>query len=90
MKRYKNIAATFLMIGILTLGSSFANAGILINDFNGSERTKTEQPCTNPDEKIDYGILINDIIGILINDFTGILINDVRTTTVDCGILIND
>lgn len=74
MKKLNNIAAAFVMMAILILGTTAANAGILVSDATGSE-TKTSQTCTVPDEKTDWGIMINGIVGIMINGFGGIMIN---------------
>lgn len=95
MKNLKKLLATVTLTGIIILGTTNAQAGILINDF--ASKGNTNEPCTakvenkvdNKDSKYDYGILINDF-GILINDF-GILINDfIKGGQQNCGILIND
>lgn len=87
-KLIKGMIPTTGLIAILAFGTTFANAGILINSL----KTETEQPCTEPTTKVDSGILINSFTGILINSLTGILINssvDTSTTPTNCGILIN-
>ncbi len=90
MKNLKNKVAAIALTMMIAMGSTVANAGILINDRNGSGFKNTETCSTNEDKK-DWGILINDLVGILINDLVGILINDLKDSApVNCGILIND
>ncbi len=90
MKNLKNKLAAIAFTLMIAMGSTVANAGILINDRNGSGFKNTET-CTTSEDQKDWGILINDIIGILINDLGGILINDLKDSApTNCGILIND
>jgi hypothetical protein len=85
MKKLNNIAAAFVMMAILILGTTAANAGILVSDATGAETTSST--CTST-EKADWGIMINGIIGIMINGLGGIL--DIKTSTpTNCGIMIN-
>lgn len=79
----KNLFTTIALAGILTLGSTIANAGVLISDF----APITTNPCSQQ-TKQGTGVLISDIVGILISDFTGILISD-ATAPVNCGIINN-
>lgn len=85
MRKLKTKLMTTAMMLILALGTSVANAGIIIADFDGGD-----QPCNQPTEKVDSGIIIADIIGIIIADLTGIIIADASEPTVNCGIIIAD
>ncbi len=91
MKNLKNVAATIALAGIIMIGSSVANAGIIINNgsFSGKS-TKTTQQCSEKSEKSDWGIIINNIVGIIINNFGGGIIIDNATERQDCGIIINN
>ena len=86
MKYLRNILAAVVMSAVLSVGSVYANGGILITDI-----TETNDPCVETDK----GFIkeSSDFIGILINGFTGILINgatDTSDPSETCGILIND
>ena len=90
----KKTITTIALATIITLGSTFANAGILVSDVSGT----TNDPCTVKNTK-DTGILVSDFVGILVSDFTGILVSDFTgilvsdrpaPTPVNCGILVSD
>ena len=80
----KKTITTIALAAILTLGSTFANAGVVVNSVGGS----TNDPCTVKSTK-DTGILVIDLVGMLVTDFTGILVVDFKApVTVNCGILV--
>lgn len=92
MKNIKNFVAGVALAGILSMGVSTANAGILMADATGMENPN---PCSEKQEvKVDSGILVTGF-GILVTGFTGILVTgaaaDTKTPTqTDCGILMTD
>ncbi len=88
MRNLKNTLAAFTMMFVLAFGTTFANAGIIIAGFNEKSTTKSEQPCTQPSEKEDWGIIIAGV-GIIIAGFTGIIIaGAAEAPTTECGIII--
>ncbi|MGH9945665.1 MAG: hypothetical protein ACRD6X_00520 [Pyrinomonadaceae bacterium] len=96
MKNLKNTFAAFTMITVLALGTTFANAGILIGDFGGRGETKDSKKdvptaCKEETKSDLMGILISDLTGLILN-LTGILISDAKGDggVVNCGILIGD
>jgi hypothetical protein len=87
MKNLKKIATTMALAGIIMMGVTSAQAGLLMSDFMGGT---TEQPCT---DKLDEGIIVNDIVGIIVSGLTGIIVNDFSPNTcenVNHGILMSD
>jgi hypothetical protein len=86
----KTLFRTIAFATILTIGATFANAGLIISDLNGAD---PKVPCTEKTDATNWGIIISDLTGIIISDFTGIIISDatgdVPPTDV-CGIIISD
>lgn len=89
MRNLKNTVAALTMIAVLTFGTTFANAGIIIAGFNEKSTTKQE-PCREPGEtKERGGIIIAGITGIIIAGLTGIIIAGAADTPQEnCGIII--
>ena len=83
----KKTIATFTLAAIMTFGTTFANAGLLVSDFAGG--TTQPDPCKET-VKVDSGIIITDIVGIIITDLIGIIITDAVDVPVNCGIIITD
>lgn len=93
MKNFKNLFAAIALVAVLTLGTSMANAGIIINSF-GEDECPTESVAGEKDGIIINsftrdGIIINSITGIIINSVTGIIINSFGEDEKPCGIIIN-
>lgn len=90
MKNSNSKVAAFVMMAILVLGTTSANAGILVSDVTKIE-TKTSQTCSTTEEKPDWGIVIHNLVGIVIHNLVGILVSDSKTSTpIDCGIVIHN
>lgn len=86
MKKLQNVFAAFALVTVFALGTSMANAGIIINSFG------EDDPCTASDGTFAAdkdGIIINSLTGIIINSLTGIIINSAAEVPSDCGIIIN-
>ena len=80
----KNTIAAFALTAIMAV-SAFANGGIIVSDFNAPK-----DPCKET-VKVDYGIIVSDVIGIIVSDFTGIIVSDFKGgSTVNCGIIVSD
>jgi len=74
MKNLRNILSAGTLIAAIALGTTFANAGIIINNRNAQADTKSESSKTEVFSKA--GIIINNVAGIIINNRTGIIINN--------------
>ena len=59
MRKLRGFIPTTVLVAVLTLGTTFAHAGILIN---GSSVASTSDVAV-----ANLGILINGLLGILIN-----------------------
>ena len=88
----KNVFTTIALVGILVLGSTVANAGLLVSDFAPT----TTNPCSEQTTKQGTGILVSTFTGILVSTFTGILVSTV-TAPANCtatngfgGLLVSD
>ena len=79
------------LTAILMMGTTFANAGIIVTDA-----ADQPAPCTDTKIKVDSGIIIagaTGIIvagftGIIVAGFTGIIVAGATNDTVDCGIIV--
>jgi len=93
MKNLKNTFAAFTMMAVMALGTTFANAGIIIagRTADGDKQTQKTEQCTNQTEvKNDLGgIIIAGFVGIIIAGRTGIIIAGFgEESVVNCGIII--
>ncbi len=79
MKNLKKLATTLALSGIIMMGVTNTQAGLLMSDFAGGG----EQPCTI-DVSVDNGIIVNDLTGIIVNDLAGCNTNSL------IGLLISD
>ncbi len=98
MKNLKTFATTMALAGIIMMGVSSANAGLLMSDFTGGTN---DVPC-GTNEKVDSGILMSDATGIIVSGFTGIIVSgftgiivsgvkgDNNCVKVDNGIMLAD
>jgi hypothetical protein len=89
MKNLKKFATTLALAGIIMMGVSSANAGIMLADLVGGNN---DQPCST-EVKVDSGIIIGGLTGIIIGGFTGIIIGGLKDNNcvkVDSGILMSD
>ena len=55
MKKIKGLVATFALAGIIMMGVSSANAGVMLSDYTGTNNTPA--PCK---VKFDRGFLVSD------------------------------
>lgn len=92
MQTIKKTIAAITMTGIILLGTSFANAGIIIlGAKEQSSGSKTTQQCseTSGPSKANSGIIILGFTGIIILGLTGIIILGAKeSTATNCGIII--
>lgn len=90
MRKLKSIAATATMMAVIVLSTTFANAGIIVAGFDrDTTKTTSEQPCTEPTEKPDWGIIVAGFTGIIVAGFTGIIVaGAVETPSTECGIIV--
>jgi hypothetical protein len=94
MKSIKNIIAAFLMVGVLSVSSAFAD-GIIVGDRSDGIIVG-DKACTATNDGIivgdKAGIIVGDIAsvvgGIIVGDFYGILIVDGSTSS--CGTQAKD
>ena len=90
MRNLKNTVAAITMMAVIVFGSTFANAGIIVAGFGDeTEKTTTEQPCTEPTGKTDWGIIVAGATGIIVAGFMGIIVagaTDAPNT--ECGIIV--
>ena len=92
MKNLKKIATTLTLTGIIMMGVTSANAGLLMTDFAGGDNN---QPCTTEkiDINVDSGIIMSGLTGIIMSGLTGILMSDFSPNTCeqsDFGLLMVD
>ena len=93
MKNCKKIIATLTMVGIIMMGVTATNAGILMSDFTGADNNPA--PCSLDNSKGDFiGIIVGGFTGIIVGGFTGVSVepvnNDEICVRVDSGILMSD
>ena len=83
----KKTITTITLAMVLTLGTTFANAGIIVAG-KGSVPPKTE-PCSQPTDKSLGGIIVAGFTGIIVAGFTGIIVaGKGDTAPVNCGIIV--
>jgi hypothetical protein len=93
MTNLKNLLATITLLAVIVLGTTSANAGLLMSDFSNSGNG---DPCTeNGDVKLDMGIIVAGITGIIVAGRTGIIVAGKDGIIVagkdgasDCGIIV--
>ena len=88
MRILRGFIPTTIIAAVLMFGTTFANAGIIVQGFDGTP-TKTEQ-CTEPVEtKMDWGIIVQGLTGIIVQGLTGIIVQGVLADEpVECGIIV--
>ena len=70
----KKTLTAITLAAVLTLGTTFANAGIIITNVS-----EGPAPTTCADNgKGFYGIIITNIVGIIITNIAGILVSDAK------------
>lgn len=76
MKATKRLVTIGMLIAVLSLSSTFANAGIIVN-FDGQTRQSTESRCQATDfdskSRLARGVIVN-LTGVIVN-FTGVIVN---------------
>lgn len=83
----------FVLAAVLMLGVGTANAGILMTD--GFKDT-TPQPCTEPDTRVDNGVIVTGLTGVIVTGFTGVIVTGFTGVIVtgavdtqeDCGVIV--
>jgi hypothetical protein len=77
----KNTLATLTLIAVMTFGTTFANAGIIVGGL-----TSGDEPCT---EKSNVGIIVGGFTGIIVGGFTGIIVGGAQADGTEvCGIIV--
>ena len=81
----KNVFTIIALVGILVLGSTVANAGLLVSDFAPT----TTNPCSEQTTKQGTGIIVAGFTGIIVAGFTGIIVAGLtEDVPVNCGIIV--
>ena len=97
MKNVRNMLMSASMTGILLMGSTFANAGIIVAGFRSdSDSKQPADPCTTStvSKKSTTGIIVTDgiivagIAGIIVAGIAGIIVTDAPSTPQNCGIIV--
>lgn len=84
MKNIKNIIATLVLVGILSVSSTFAKGGLLLSDFAGDGQN-AQQTCVEDKESKDWGVIVY-LTGVIVY-LTG---NDSQTKegNTNCGVIV--
>lgn len=69
MKNLKNIFGWITLVTVVTLGTTFANAGIITAGRTSADRTIKSDPCSTT----NTGIITAGLTGIITAGFTGII-----------------
>lgn len=90
MRNLKSIAAAITMMTVIAFSTTFANAGIIVAGFDrDTTKTTSEEPCTEPTGKPDWGIIVAGYGGIIVAGFVGIIVaGAVETPSTECGIIV--
>jgi hypothetical protein len=81
MKTLKNLFAAVTLVAVLTFGTTFASAGLLISDLTGGNGA---DPCKEGAASVT-GVIITGFTGVIITGFTGVIITGAAD---DCGVII--
>lgn len=81
MKNLRNLFTAFTLVAVMTFGSTFANAGLLISDAP----TQQDEPCTDKGGFLDKMV---ELAGIIITSRNGIIITSGADKDETCGIII--
>lgn len=84
MKNLRNLMTGFVLAAVIMFGVGTANAGILMSDF----KETTPQSCTEPETKIDYGVIVTGLVGVIVTGFTGVIVTGAVDTQTDCGVIV--
>ncbi len=76
----KKTITTIALAITLTMGTTFANAGIIVEKADGA----TSQTCSDGSKKDTFGTgIIVELVGIIVERATGIIVE--RSDTKDCS-----
>ncbi len=87
MKNLKKILASLTLAGIIMMGVTSANAGLLLSDFAGG----SNEPCS--ETKSDTAVIMSEATAIIVSGFTAIIVSGLSNddcVRVDNGILLGD
>ena len=93
MKTVRNILTAGAMAAVLLMGTTFANAGIIVA---GLKDTTNTDPCKDT-TKVDNGIIVAGLDGIIVAGFDGIIVAGLTGIIVagvsgdgpvNCGIIV--
>lgn len=97
MKNLKNMLAAVTLLAVLVLGTTSANAGLLMSDFVNPNQN---DPCVETEDTgLDTGIIVAGFTGIIVAGRGGIIVagrdgiivaGKGVTPQVNCGILMGD
>lgn len=94
MTNLKNLLATITLLAVIVLGTTSANAGLIMSDF---VNPGSDDPCSEQgDVKLDMGSIIAGITGIVVAGRTGIVVAGrdgivvagKDDTNTNCGIVV--
>lgn len=95
MNNFKKLFTTAALTGIIILGATNAQAGLLMSDFNKKADTR---PCAEKTQKTrsgsynlpDFGFIVSGF-GFIVSGLTGIIIADsAKQAPTDCGFTAKD
>jgi hypothetical protein len=95
MENIKKMFVAASLTTVLMLGSTVANGGIIVHDFNNKDNSQT---CTSSDTarkgvilSDSKSIILSSLAKFIMNGFTGIIVSDVASNEqVNCGIIVHD
>lgn len=89
MKKFRNLVATAALAGIIMMGTTSANAGMLLSDFAGGD-TPTDNPCTLETKvKVNHGIIVSGVTGIIVSGLGIIVSGFTKDAPTNCGIIVS-
>lgn len=88
----KKLFATLGLMGVILIGSSTAQAGLLMSDFTGknTKQTCSQKSRTSSKTNKSWGIFVTSFTGIIVAGFTGIIVAGATEAPAECGILMAD
>ena len=78
------ITTTFLMLSIASLATN-AHAGIIVGN-----RTTSDPGSVSCTEKVEWGIIVGNVVGIIVGNFGGIIVGNVTDSEPTGCEVIND
>ena len=88
MKKMKQLIATINLIGIIIIGVSAANAGVIVDLHD-----ENQQPCSisekksDTNSKLDFGVIV-DFTGVIV-DLIGVIVDFKADSNTNCGVIVD-